>query len=349
MYSEDERKHYHEVLDSILDLSELNNPDNKNFNECSPDNKLHCTTAVTTLMISKLNTLSDIVKNEVNRLYENLTHYYEMINLNEKEERIYHKLKSQIPKLDIKKFPSREKLFHGLKDKLYPIELERNFIAYCIETGAPIPNEHVNNLVEALRGLNEGQRNYLFEPSKTRKWRNNITAIKQLKFMAICHISILMGEKEDLKKYKAIQIVSEEYGCSEDTIRQWEKRDILETYPKDFLKKIAPLLIHIGKKRAWLVSGPNRDDLPPFTYNDITDTDDDGRERTEYLSHFFIGSKEYNLKNCGILYMQVLRQQEFDFSNTIPDFSKLISVMFELTNTTNNDFFDLEEKINRYR
>jgi hypothetical protein len=302
-------------------------------------------------MISNLNTLSGIVKDEVYRLYEDLTHLYETVHLNEKEERIYHKLKSQVPKLDIKKFPSRKKLFHELKEKIYPIELERNFMAYCIETGAPIPNEIAINLVAAFRGLNEGQRNSLFEPSKTRKWRNNITAIKQLKFLAICHISILKGEKKDLKKYEAIDIVAKKYGCSEDTIKQWEKREILETYPKDFLKKIAPLLIHIGEKRAWLsiLECYEYSPFTPFTYNDISNTDDDGSERIEYLGHLFMSSEEYNLKNCGILYKQVMRQQEFDFSNTIPDFSKLISVMFELTNTTNNEFFDLEEKINRYR
>jgi hypothetical protein len=347
--SDDERKYWHDLLDQILDISELNCPDNKSSKNPEPisyddyTKKVDQRSVNTYQMILRFKILSSLVMDEIWGLHEDLNNHYEFTRLSDKEYRIYHKLLKLRLNSGKEKYPSREILFNKLFNKIHSIEYTRNFIAFCIENSLPLHIPHATDIVEALRGLNDGQTNRLFNASPTRKWRSNITTIKQLKFLAICQISILMGNNNKLKKYEAIRIVSDYYGCSEDTIKQWAKRDVLETYPKDFLKKIHPVLMKVGE-RGFMAKNDMRHYLKEFVEGQVSYEEDP----MEYLHQFFMNPASNNIAKCKELYKKALKATSSDFPVSISGYNELIRSLHIATSTQESALVALDEMINNY-
>lgn len=92
------------------------------------------------------------------------------------------------------------------------------------------------SLAESLFALNEGQVEWLLNPTNTNK-QGNAYDIQKLKWAAVKHVYKLIGE--GWKKSAAQQKVAESCGTTFEAIKKWEKEAIKERdKDKDHLKSI---------------------------------------------------------------------------------------------------------------
>ncbi len=345
-----ERKQWHKLLDQILDLSEFGEMDANLSDESKTltyeeyidrDDKTALRAYQVLLGFSKL---SHLVEGELMALNDALRNHHQETRLTKKEGRVYNRLLGKMITLDTQKYPSRVKAFHTISNKISSVEDKRNFIAFCIDHNLPLHIPHATDIADALRRLNDGQTSALLKASNTGKWRTNITAIRQLKFLAICNVSILMGINKSRKKYEATSKVAEYYGCSEDTISQWAKRDMLNYYPKEFLKKIHPILMEIG---ALGFKSDNDDKvslLKEWVESQVYFEEDPGL----FLWHFFMNRYGNHIGKCGELYKKALRATDKDREVSISGYNELIRSLHILTNAEKRPLIIIDDLINKY-